>query len=377
MDYRSEFAEFDDVTYLDAAAQGPLPNVAERAAKKALEWKRLPHKIPVDAYAELPNRVRRAIGKLLHAQPDDIAITTGASTGLSVVATGMDWKPGDEILVGQGEFPAHFAAWLPVEKAGLAQVKRVQPRERFLDAEDYEARMGPRTRVVSVSLVRFSDSVRFDAARLATACRRSGAALLLDVSQCAGAMPLDVNALGADFVCGAGYKWLLGSYGTGFFWAQREWTERLGLGPLYWTALEGAEKHHGLPMEGLRVVAGARRWDTPETANFTSMAAWAESLELVLRATPEAIAEHDWGLGEHLIKRLPSDRCVLMSPREAEKRGPFVCIAGRSGESTMVLYEKLRAEKVIVSLRENALRIAPHFYNAQRDIDRLAHLLTI
>jgi cysteine desulfurase/selenocysteine lyase len=377
MDYRSEFAEFDDVTYLDAAAQGPLPNVAERAAKKALEWKRLPHKIPVEAYTELPNRVRRALGQLLHAEPDDIAITTGASTGLSVVATGMDWKPGDEILVGEGEFPAHFAAWLPVEKAGLAQVKRVQARERFLDAEDYVARMGPRTRVVSLSLVRFCDGVRFDAARLATACRNVGAALLLDVSQCAGAMPLDVNELGADFVCGAGYKWLLGSYGTGFFWARREWSERLGLGPLYWMALEGAEKHHGLPMERLRVVAGARRWDTPETANFTSMGAWAESLELLVRATPQAIAAHDWDLGEHLIKKLPSDRCVLMSPREGQRRGPFVCIAGRNAKSTMALYERLRAEKVIVSLRENAVRIAPHFYNVQRDVDRLARLLAI
>ena len=252
----------------------------------------------------------------------------------------------------------------------------IQPRNRFIAAEDYVQNIGPRTRLVSASLVRFDDGVRLDAARIAEACHAAGAVMLLDVSQCCGAMPIDVKTLGADFLVCAGYKWLLSPYGTGFFWASRKWSERLRLGPVYWAALEGARNFDDLPLENPRVVPGARRWDSPETANFSNLSAMDASLQFLMRVSVEAVARHNEQFIAGIIERLPRDRCLLASPAESAQRGPYLCVAARKPDATRAFYEKLRAAKIVVSLRQGALRIAPHLYNTQRDISRLIAALS-
>ncbi|HEY4739521.1 MAG TPA: aminotransferase class V-fold PLP-dependent enzyme [Candidatus Acidoferrales bacterium] len=376
MDHRKEFAEFDDVTYLDAATQGPLPLASAQAAKEALEWKKLPFRIPNSLYFDLPDRIRASIAKIIHAEPDDIALTAGASAGFAAVAAGLDWKKDDEVIVAQGEFPAHFATWLPYEKAGKLTVKVIAPAERFICADDYISAINARTRLVSASLIRFDNGARLDAKRVADACHAVGALFLLDASQCAGALPIDTGATGADFLVSSGYKWMLGPYGTGFFWARREWSERLPGGPVYWQSLEGADNFHGLPLGGLRVRAGARRWDSPETASFTNLAAFDASLNLVTSIGTDKIYEHAASLSRLAAERLPMDRCVLASPSNAERRGQFVCVAARTPEKTAELFKKLRDEKVIVCLREGVLRISPHIYNTEHDVLRLIAVLS-
>jgi selenocysteine lyase/cysteine desulfurase len=250
-------------------------------------------------------------------------------------------------------------------------VKVIAPAERFISADDYLSAISPRTRVVSASLVRFDNGSRLDAKRVADACQAAGALFLLDASQCAGALPIDVGATGADFLVSSGYKWLLGPYGTGFFWARREWSDRLPDGPVYWQSLEGADNFHGLPLDALRVRAGARRWDSPETASFTNLAAFDASLSLVNSAGTDKIYEHAASLSRLVAERLPKDRCVLASPSNSERRGQFVCVAARSPEKTADLFKKLREEKIIVCLREGVLRISPHIYNTEHDVLRL------
>ncbi len=376
MDHRKEFAEFDDVTYLDAATQGPLPLASAQAAKESLEWKKLPFRIPDGTYFDMPDRIRASIAKMIHAEPDDIALTAGASAGFAAVATGIDWNAGDEVVVARGEFPAHFATWLPYEKAGKLTVKVIAPTERFITAGDYVSNISSRTRLVSASLVRFDNGARLDAKRVADACHAAGALFLLDASQCAGALPIDVKATGADFLVSSGYKWLLGPYGTGFFWARREWSDALPGGPVYWQSLEGANKFHGLPLDGLRVRAGARRWDSPETASFTNLAAFDASLKLVTSIGTDRIYEHAANLSRMVAERLPMDRCVLASPSDSERRGQFVCVAARTPEKTAELHKKLREEKIVVCLREGVLRISPHVYNTERDVLRLISVLS-
>jgi selenocysteine lyase/cysteine desulfurase len=375
-DYRSEFADFEGVTYLNAAAQGAMPLVAARASQTALEWKTRPYTLPDSVYFDLPDGIREKISRVIGARSDEIAVTTGASVGLGSVAAGLDWKPGDEVLLGRGEFPAHFSAWLQYEKAGKLRVRVVEPRGRFITADDYVAQIGPHTRVVSASLVRFDNGARLDAPRVGEACRKVGAAFLLDVTQCAGSMQLDIRGLGADMAVCSGYKWLLGPYGAGFFWVSSEWTERLPLGSVYFMALEGARDFHALPLDNLRPAHGARRWDSPETANFTNLAAFDASLDLVLRVGVGAVERHIDSLVGELIERLPSTRCQLASPDERSKRGPYVCVSARDPQETTELYQKLGTARIHVSLRENALRVSPHIYNTSEDISRLIGVLS-
>lgn len=374
-DYRSEFADFEGVAYLDAALQGPMPLAAAREAQAALEWKKHPYRLPDSAYFDLPDRIREKVGRVIGAHPSEIAVTTGASAGLAAVAAGIDWKPGDEVLVGRGEFPAHFSTWLRYEQAGKLRVRIVEPRGQFISADDYIECIGPCTRLISASLVRFDNGARLDAARVARACEKVGAALILDLSQCAGAIQLNIRDLGASMAVCSGYKWLLGPYGTGFFWIASEWVERLPLGAVYFMALEGAREFHAMPTGNLRPAPGARRWDSAETANFTNLAAFDSSLDLVLRMGTDAVQRSIDSLVTEIIEGLPQTSCVLTSPAERERRGPYVCVSARDPKDTAALYDKVREAKISVSLRENALRIAPHIYNTAEDISRLMAIL--
>jgi selenocysteine lyase/cysteine desulfurase len=373
---RGEFADFEGVTYLNAALQGPMPLAAMRQAQAALEWKMHPYRLPDSVYFDLPDRIREKVARLIGGCADEIAVTSGASAGLAAAAASIDWKSGDEVLVGRGEFPAHFSTWLRYEQAGKLRVRVVEPRGRFISADDYIEAIGPHTRLISASFVRFDDGVRLDASRLARACESRGAALLLDITQAAGAMPLSVRDLGASMAVSSGYKWLLGPYGVGFCWVAREWLDRLPLGPVYFMALEGARDFHALPTAHLRSVPGARRWDSAETANFTNLAAFDSSLDLVLRIGTDAVQRLIDSLVAEIIDSMPRTRCVLASPAERERRGPYICLSARDPGDTRALYEKLRARDVSVSLRETALRIAPHIYNTPDDILLLMKILS-
>jgi selenocysteine lyase/cysteine desulfurase len=376
LDFRAEFSDFEGVSYLNAAGQGPMPLVSTRAAQAALEWKKLPHRLPDGVYFDLPDRIRGLLSKLLGGEPEEFAITSGASSGLAAVASGLNWKPDEEVLLAKGEFPAHFSTFMPLQEAGRCRVKVIAPRERFITAEDFIGHLAPRTRLISASLVRFDDGSLLDAAKLAEACHKAGAMLLLDLSQCSCAIPINLRALGADFAVSSGYKWLLGPYGTGFFWALREAMEKLQPGPFYWMALEGARNFHSLPLEDLRPVRAGRRWDAPETANFMNLAAMEASLEFLLRAGVETVAKHNERLVQSLVERLPRDSCVLASPADPRRRGPYVCVAARKPERTKEYFDKLREAQIYVSLRENALRISPHLYNTEQDIVRLISVLS-
>ena len=375
-DYRSEFADFGDVAYLNASLQGPLPLVAVRAAQEALEWKKRPDVMADSVYFELPDRIREKVSRLIGGKPEEFAVTSGASAGLAAVAAGIDWKPGDEVLVGKGEFPAHFSTWLRYEQAGKLRVRVVEPRGQFLTPEDYIAQMGPQTRVISASYVRFDNGARLNTPPIAEACRKFGTALILDLSQCAGGMPIDIHATGATMAVASGYKWMLGPYGCGFFWIAEEWIERLPLGAVYFMALEGAHDFHSMFKHQLRPVPGARRWDSPETANFTNLAAYDASLDLLLRIGIDAVAQHVDALTAKIVERLPREKCVLASPEERQGRGPYVCVSARKIEETMALYEKVRAANVHVSFRENAIRCSPFIYNTPEQIDRLIAVLS-
>lgn len=376
-DWREEWFEIEDATYLNLASQSPLPKVSVRAVQAALEWKKFPHRIPDSAYFEIPNRIRASIAKLIGGKPEEVALTTGASTGIAAVAYGLTWRAGDEILTGKAEFPLQYATWRPMEAREGVALRVVAPRDRFLSADDFISAMTPRTRLVSASLVRFDNGALLDAARISAACHAQGALLLLDVSQCCGALPMSIAELGADFLICAGYKWLLSPYGTGFFWAKSEHIANMRPGPFYFMAMEGAEDFSALSNENPKASSAARRWDMAETANYFNLAGMDASVEFVLRARPETVAAHSRKLIDFLYKRLPKDRCVPTSPTDAARRGPYGCFAARTPEKTTALYEKLRKENVITSLREGNIRVSPHLYNTERDIDRLISVITV
>jgi selenocysteine lyase/cysteine desulfurase len=377
-DWRQEWFEIEDATYLNLAGQAPMPRVSIRAAQAALEAKKSPHHKTDAVFYEVPNRIRASLAQLIGAKAEEIAITSGASSGATAVAYGLKWNPGDEVITAKGEFPLQYTTWKPMEEREGIKLRIVSPSGRFITADDVIGAITPRTRLVSLSLVRFDDGSLLDAARVAAACHAQGALLLLDVSQCCGAIPMDVRKLGADFLTSAGYKWLLGPFGTGFFWVKSELLSGVRPAPFYWMAVDGSDNFANLNFANPKPAPNAKRWDAPEWASYFNfnLAAMDASVDFVVKMGAETVAAHNQKLIGLLFERLPKDRCVPASPLDPARRGPYGCFAARSVEKTRELYEKLRKENVIVSLREGNIRVSPHLYNTERDIDRLIAVIT-
>jgi len=377
-DWRKEWFEIEDATYLNTAMQSAMPKAAVRAVQEAIEGKKFPHRMSQLAHFEVPVRVRAAIAELIGANAEEIALTTGASSGLAALAYGMPWKAGDEVVTATGEFPLQYSTWRPMEEREGVTLRIVKPSGRYITADDLVAALTPKTRLVSVSMVRFDDGSLLDVTKIGAACHAQGALLAVDASQCCGAIPLDVRTLGADFVTSAAYKWLLGPYGTGFFWASSELTKALRPGPFYWQSIDGQDHRHSgsLNLSDAKPMAGSRRWDAAETASYLNLAALEPALKLVAQIGVAAVAEHTRGLIDYMYLRLPKDRCVATSPLDASLRGPYGCFAARSAEKTAAMHEALTKANVMTSLREGNIRVSPYVFNTESDIDRLVSVVT-
>jgi selenocysteine lyase/cysteine desulfurase len=368
--WAQEWFEIEDATYLDVAAHAVMPRVALRALQTALEAKKFPHRVDYSSFFATPNRIRSSLAELIGASPEEIALTTGASSGLAVVAHGLNWTAGDEIVTAQGEFPMQHAVWKPMEEREGIKLKIVAPRDRFITADDLIAAMTPKTRIVSVSHVRFDDGSLLDAARVGAACRAQGALLVLDVSQSCGGVPLNVNELGADFMVCAGYKYLLGPWGTGFFWVMREHLANLRRGPFYWLG-QDAESFSALNFVDPKPARGAKRWDAPQCTSFNlNLAAMDASVSFVLSTGPKLIYQRNQELIQRLFEILP-DSCLPASPIDPARRGSSGCFTARTPQQTKSLYQALRKQNVIVSMREGKIRVSPHLFNSEPDIERL------
>jgi selenocysteine lyase/cysteine desulfurase len=353
-----------------------MPRVSLEAVQAALEWKKFPYKLNDNQELDLTKRVRASLARLIGGKLEEIALNTGASAGLAALAYGLDWNSGDEILTAHREFPLEYTTWGPMEVREGVKLKIVTPRGQWMTANDLIAALTPRTRVVSVSMVRFDDGSMLDVARLGAACREQGTLLALDVSQCCGALPMNVRQLGADFIVCSGYKWLLGPYGTGFFWGKSELLARFRPGPFYWQGIDGLTNYDALMFDDPKPAAGARPWDAAETASHFNLAGWAVSLTFLEEIGIETITAHNRRLTAQLQDSIPRDRCIWTSPEEADCRGPYGCFAGRNAAQTLKLYQRMKEERLMASLREGNIRVSTHLYNSEEDIDKVIRVIS-
>ena len=372
-DWRVHWHEFDDAVYLDLSAEAPMPRVAVEAARQAVEAKTYPHRVAPGPYSEVSSRLRASLARLVGGRPEEVALTTGAGAGLAALANGLDWRPGDEIITAAGEFPVQFTTWSPLAERHDLRLKIVRPAGAFITAHDLISALTPRTRLVSVSLVRFDDGSLLDAAVLSAACHDRGALVCLDVSQACGGMPLDVAQVGADFMICAGYKWLLSPYGSGFFWCRHDHVQAMRPAPFNWTSVEGADDFSALGFANPKPAESASRWDASEWAGpyNLNLVAMAASVPFIERLGPAAVKAHNDRLIDRMFAGLPVAGVQPASPLDPAARGPYGCIRASSPDQTRALFEALKAARVIVSLRQGNIRVSPHLYNTEDDIDRL------
>ena len=280
-DAATAWADLGGATFLNFAGHAAMPRVAVAAACASAALKGRPVDGDAEGFFDASERVRSSLAQLVGASAGDIALTTGAGAGAAIVALGLTWRPGDEVLVLEGDFPVHWASWAPMEAREGLNVKAVRRENDVVD--DVLKALGPKTRLVSISHVGFDDGALLDAGRLCAECRRRGVLVLLDASQSCGAVPLSVQALGADFIVGVGYKYLLGPWGLGFLWASPEGWAAMRPAPWNWLSQDVgvfSELDFARPVASVK----AKRWDAAQMSGpyNINLAAFAASLDLVV-----------------------------------------------------------------------------------------------
>lgn len=372
MSWKDRF-ELGDTVYLNGANHGPFPRVACDAVRQALEWKRDPSRIDDRIYFSLPDRVRRAAAPFFGCRPQDLAVQTGASAGVALLAGGIDWRAGDRVVVPEGEFPTNYLPWRALEARGV-EVDLV-PTAGGLRPDAIAAALRPRTRVVAVGHVNFANGFRADIEEIGVLCHERGIAFLVDASQSACAVPVDATRCRVTVMTAAGYKWMLSPYGTGLFYVDPQWVERLPVATVNWSTVRGAEDFNNLTGLRLDYRPGAARWDAPETASFLNLMPMAASLEMLGEIGVDAVFAHSVALIDRLLAGLPAGFGADSSMQAAERSAIFR-IVGNDADGTRKAYERCVAAGISVSLREGGIRVSPGVWSSTDDIDRLLEELS-
>lgn len=313
-------------------------------------------------------RVRHLLSRLLGGSPEEYAIMPNTATGINTVALGLDWQPGDNVVVPAEEYPANLYPWLNLRRMGVEV--RIVPLDGSLrvDLDRVAALVDDRTRVLAVSAVEYLSGFRNDLQRLSAIAHGRNALFVVDGIQAAGALDLNVERDGIDVLAAGGYKWLLGPIGTGFTYFRRPVWERIRpVLPGAFSSVEGAED----PLGAFTLHPDAGRYMTG-CMPFSLLHGWTAGLEMLLEAGVERIEAQIRSLTDRLIAGLEGKGIQIASPvgSPAERSGIISFTLG-SPEANEALVKRLHARQIVIAFRGGRCRVSPHFYNTPADIDRL------
>ncbi|MEJ2636078.1 MAG: aminotransferase class V-fold PLP-dependent enzyme [Calditrichia bacterium] len=365
--YRKLFPHLREHVYLNHAAISPM-NTRTLEAVEEFFKNRLEKNI--EFWPEAMDRKARLItliGKLINAPQNQIALVPNTSAGLNILAMGLDWKPGDRILLNDFEFPSNVIPFINLRRKGV-EIDFVKNRDGAVFIEDIEKSLKPATRLLSISFVEFLNGYRNDLKRIGELCRQRNIIFCVDAIQGLGGLRLDVQETGIDFMATGGHKWLMWPAGIGFVYIAAHIFDRIYPAQAGWLSVQTPWDffNYGQPF-----AENAQRFE-PGTANTYGIIAAAAMLEIMLEIGPENIETKVLGNTDYLVRKLTESGYRLFTHSEPEVRSGIVSVYHDRAEE---LFNFLKENKVTVSLREGKIRISPHFYNDQSDFDKLLDYL--
>jgi selenocysteine lyase/cysteine desulfurase len=361
---RARFPIFEHTTYANSCSQGALSVDVRRAYEEYLAgWDE--HGAAWEHWVEQAEAARAAFARLVGCRPEEVAVTTSVSQAVSALVSALPLeRERRRIVISEFEFPTVGQIAHAQELRG-AEVVHVRPEadgriplERFAHAID------ERTALVCCTAVSYRTGYRLDVAEVARLAHEAGALCLADSYQAAGALPLDVRALGVDFLTAGTVKYLLASAGLAFMFVRRDLHERLLPTQTGWFADEDIFR---MDISDYSPAADARRFDagTPPVPNIYAGVA---GMRLVEEAGIGAIEAHVRGLVDRLLAGLDDLGAAVATPRGEGERGPLVCVASTDPHA---LVDALRAKRIVTSSRDANVRISLHLYNLEEDVDRI------
>ncbi|HEY2586932.1 MAG TPA: aminotransferase class V-fold PLP-dependent enzyme [Tepidisphaeraceae bacterium] len=362
--------------FFNHAAVSPLPRAVSDALRNYAAQAETDTYLVGTWYREI-ERLRVLSAQLLNCHRDEIAFVKNTGEGLSIVANGIDWQPGDRIVTTAVEYPANIYPWteqsrrhgcelVMLAEESDAEGRRQVPLEQILREVEH-----PRTRLVTLSHVEYASGQRLDLATIGAACRRHGKLLCVDAIQSVGVLPVDVEAMGIDFLSADGHKWMLGPEGAGIFYCRRERIETLRPLTIGWmnviNALDYGHYDYTLKPDAGRYECG--------TYNVPGLHALKAAVELLTDVGVDRIAQRVRELTDHLIQRLVEKGYRILSPRTGEQWSGIVSFESPSHAHQPIVTTLRKSHHVEIALRERRLRCSPHFYNTVGQLDRLVDLL--
>jgi cysteine desulfurase/selenocysteine lyase len=367
----AEFPWTSSTIYLNHASIGPLPERTRRVLDEFNRRRGMPYLLPDREMFGILTESRRLAATLIGAQPEEIGLTVNTGFGLGLAARALPFKPGDVVLVSDREFPANVYPWMRLDDRGVTMELVPTTAAGWPDEERILERLrDPRVRCVAVSQVQFSSGYAVDLPRLSAATRETGAWLVVDAIQGIGQIPLDVRRVQVDVLACGGQKWLLSPWGTGFVYVRRELIASFDPAITGWLAFENTDDLTRLTSYDPTLRADARRFELM-TLPYQDFAGFNPSVGLLLELGIERIAEHLRGLHRPVLDWADAAGVPVTSPRDGRGSG-ILCVAPDRVAET---HRRLKAERIICSLREGSIRLSPHCYTTVAEMARVAEVL--
>jgi len=366
---RREFPAAGKYVYLNNAAMSPLSSTARDGAAEALRIHLEEGALGFDRLMEGVAEARQAAADLLCASSGEIAFTSNTTRGLLLAAGLIPWRKGDNIVMPSIEFPANVYPWLALEERGV-ETRMVEPVNGKVTAEMLIRSCNERTRAITVSYVQFSNGYRVEMEKLGRFCRPEGIFLCVDAIQAAGALKIDLSRYGPDFLSAGGHKWLLALPGAGIFYCRKELVEDSPPPNPGWTGVTDPmnflDYNFEYTGEACKLEEGA--------LNMAGIFALRNSVKRFLEIGMERVEERILTITRALADGLKRRGFEITSPLGEGERSGIICFR-HSEWSSEEIYGNLTGGGAVVSLREGNVRISPHIYNNQEDIDRFFSIL--
>jgi selenocysteine lyase/cysteine desulfurase len=366
-----EFPARDDYINLNHAGVSPWPRRTAAAICRFAEENHSQGAYCYERWLTTEAELRRQMCRLINAaSPEDIALLKSTSEGLSVIAHGLAWQAGDNIVTSDREFPSNRIVWQSLAPQGV-ELRETALAQAETPEDALFARVDERTRLITVSSVQYATGLRMDIARIGAFCRRHGILFCIDAIQSLGMLEFGLEKVQADFVAADGHKWMMGPEGVALFYVRPELRDRLILRQYGWHMVEQAGEYE---RRDWSVARSARRFECG-SPNLLGIHGLQASLSLLLEAGMDVVSSMALDNSAYLIDLIDDNprRLELLSERAPERRSAIVTFRHRQVDSHR-LYQHMRDHRISCALRGGGIRLSPHFYTRREALEKAMKL---
>jgi selenocysteine lyase/cysteine desulfurase len=306
---------------------------------------------------------RREVARLVYSSPGNIAFTQNTSTGLSIAANGLAWTPGDNVVLPDREFPSNHYPWLNLDARGV-QLRKVPVDQGHASLDGLAAAIDARTRVVTLSAVQFFNGYRYDLDAIGELCDRHGLLFVVDGTQAAGALTIDVDRSGIDVLAVSSHKWMLGPSGIGFVHLSERALGHIRPDIVGWLSVTEPFAFD----YRLTLPPTADRFE-PGTENVVGIIGLGAAASLFLECGPRHVENRVLTYADEVRRQLIAHGCTLLSPADGPQRSGIVIFTTPTISADQ-LHQRLAAADIRCAPRGGGVRFSPHFYNNDDDLAR-------